>query len=401
MASDGPSTRNEQRQAVKRLRRQLRARQRADGEINPLAMAPLALRAEEAGQARPWRWSSGRLTFFNRKPGSRHDSPVVQLTPLATETLPAAFVSRMISDPPGTVSGAVYRNDGKIVPEFLAYDELTQHRRLRRVNPPVVERARIEDAAWIDGTCIYVGPLASHFGHFLLESLARAWYLIQADPSLPILFHGWNEKPNFPPFVSVFLEALGVNPSRIRIVAGRDVRVGNLILPSSQFWQGVSASPGMCVVFDHLREKMLRSRTSSTRTPPKVYLSRRGLGGTRASGDAREVIANEEEAEALFRGRGYEILRPELLPIEEQVAIVANATHVAGPSGSALHLMLFNANPQARLVELRTKRAYNQLLISAIRGNEAFHVSCETKKGATGHTNLDMDVVERALREID
>jgi capsular polysaccharide biosynthesis protein len=83
------------------------------------------------------------------------------------------------------------------------------------------------------------------------------------------------------------------------------------------------------------------------------------------------------------------------------VAIVANATHVAGPSGSALHLMLFNASPQARLIELRTKRAYNQLLISAIRGNEAFHVSCETKKGATGHTNLDMDVVERALREID
>lgn len=301
MASDGPSTRIAQRRAVKRLRRQLRARQRtqAGGEINPLAMAPSAQRAEEAGRANHWRWSSGRLTFFNRRPGSHHHSPVVQFTPLATETLPAAFVSKMISDPPGTVSGAVYRNDGTIVPEFLAYDELMQHRRLRRVNPPVVERARIEDAELIDGTCIYVGPLASHFGHFLLESLARAWYLIQADPSLSILFHGWNEKPNFPPFVSVFLEALGVNPSRIRIVAGRDVRVGNLILPSSQFWQGVSASPGMCVVFDHLREKMLRSRTSSTRTPPKVYLSRRGPGGTRASGEAREVIANEEEAEVL------------------------------------------------------------------------------------------------------
>jgi hypothetical protein len=36
--------------------------------------------------------------------------------------------------------------------------------------------------------------------------------------------------------------------------------------------------------------------------------------------------------------------------------------------------MLFNANPQARLVELQ---------------------------GATGHTILHMDVVERALREID
>ena len=271
----------------------------------------------------------------------------------------------------------------------------------RRVNAPVVERARIEEAARMDGTCIYLGPLSSHFGHFLLESLARAWYLIEAEPSLPILFHGWSEELTLTSFASAFLTALEVDPSRIRIVAGRDVRVGRLVLPSSQFWQGVSASPGMCVVFDHIREKMLRARTGSAQTPAKVYLSRRGLGGTRASGEAREVIANEEEAEALFRGRGYEILRPQSVPIEEQVAIVANATHGAGPSGSALHLMLFNANLQARLIELRTKPAFNQLLISAIRGNEAFHVSCHTKKGSPGHMIIDMDVVERAVREID
>ena len=112
------------------------------------------------------------------------------------------------------------------------------------------------------------------------------------------------------------------------------------------------------------------------------------------------MIRNEEEAETFFRGQGYEILQPELLAFEEQVAIVANATHVAGASGSALHMMLFNANPQARLIELRTRPAVNQLLIGAIRGCEGFHVSSLAEGGLPDQMLLDMDVVERAVREI-
>jgi capsular polysaccharide biosynthesis protein len=131
-----------------------------------------------------------------------------------------------------------------------------------------------------------------------------------------------------------------------------------------------------------------------------VYFSRRGLHEVPAAGTVGSAVENEEEAEALFRRAGYEILRPELLTIEEQLAIVANATHVAGTSGSALHLMMFNANPRARLIELRTRAAVNQLLIGAIRGHEAFHISCRSKNGSPDGIVLDMDVVERAMREI-
>ena len=136
-------------------------------------------------------------------------------------------------------------------------------------------------------------------------------------------------------------------------------------------------------------------------TPDKVYLTRRGIGGRRANGSPRAVISNEDEAEALFRRKGYEIVRPETLPFEEQVAIVANATHVAGPSGSALHLMLFNDNPRTKLIELRTKPAVNQLLISAIRSAAAFHIWSATSESSPERTVLDLSVVERAVQEID
>lgn len=145
---------------------------------------------------------------------------------------------------------------------------------------------------------------------------------------------------------------------------------------------------------------MLQIRPHKGRTPAKVYLSRRAFEAERAIVRPNAVIRNEEEAETFFRGQGYEILQPELMDFEDQVAIIANATHVAGPSGSALHMMLFNANPRARLIELMTKPTVNQLLISSIRGYEAFHISSLVQDGVPGPMLLDMDAVERAAREI-
>lgn len=356
-------------------------------------------RLVEEGQARPWRWTIDGVTYFNRKPGIAH-LPVVERVPLVAETIASAVVSGMLHPTlaPGTYSGAVYRADRRIVPEFLEYDALTAHRVPKRVNAAIVEPARVAQAEAIDGTCVYLGPLAAHFGHFLLESLPRAWYLKEADPATLLLFHARAERVPLAPFFVAILEALDIDPSRIRL-ASRDKVVSRLVLPASQLWQGIKASPGMCVIFDHIRERMKKRRTQAGPTPRKVYFTRRSLGAVKAPERPRAVIANEEEAEILFRDLGYEIMRPETLPFEEQVAIVANATHVAGASGSALHLMLFNDNPRAKLIELRTKVAANQLLISAIRGNAAFHI-WSTRESSPDKAVLDMEVIERAMREI-
>ena len=53
-----------------------------------------------------------------------------------------------------------------------------------------------------------------------------------------------------------------------------------------------------------------------------------------------------------------------------------------------------------QLIELRMKRAANQLLISAIRGNAAFHIWSATQDSSPDKASLDMDVIERARREI-
>jgi hypothetical protein len=45
----------------------------------------------------------------------------------------------------------------------------------------------------LNGTAIYGGMLMNHFGHFLVEAMARLWF-IRERPELPILWH-WIDLP--------------------------------------------------------------------------------------------------------------------------------------------------------------------------------------------------------------
>ncbi|TAJ97220.1 MAG: glycosyltransferase family 61 protein [Reyranella sp.] len=402
------NTPRDERKRRRRLRRRMLAAENSLGllewrELSSILHEPRGQRPEPPMEepSKSGKWLIGGPIYFHKRRAIL--SPAVETIPMTAEPISSAFVSghRHPTLPPAThYAGAVYRDDRRIVSEFLEYDSLTGHRVPRRTNPPVIEEARVRQAPRLDGTCIYMGPLSDHFGHFLLESMQRAWYLTEADPSALLLFHRRSEQANLPPFARIILAALDVDVARIRITMN-DVLVSRLVLPASQFWQGIKASPGMGIAFDHVRERILKRRAGRPPTPAKVYFSRKSLSPERMSGRSRAVISNEEEAEALFRKRGYEILQPETLPFEEQVALVANATHVAGTSGSALHLMLFNDNPRTRLIELRTKPAVNQLLISAIRPSAAFHIWSLAKDSSRETAILDMEVVDQAVRQID
>ena len=386
-------------------------------------------KAERRRPKREWKSTNGSLTFFNRNPELGY-KPVIGDVPLVAETLRDAFLSgdndpaatqrskvagllsgigdqlgglfsRSGGSPPPSVrSRAVYRGDGSLIPEYLEQNRLAQTRFPERIKSPTVTLAHMKAAPVIEKPCIYLGDLRDHFGHFLLESLARAWCLEQADAATALLFHGSTEPERLGSFAHDIFRALGGSLSRIKVVRA-DLRVGHLIVPKSQYWAGLKASPGMCVVFDRIRETMARGRTNRGATPTRVYFTRRNLASEPEPPWHRRPILNEDEAEAVFRKRGFEILAPESLPFEDQVAIAANATHIAGASGSALHLVLFNGNPRTRLIELRTKHAVNQLMINTIRGVQGFHIWCVKGPVSPLHKVLDIDAVERALEEID
>src|SRR4051794_33194288 len=57
------------------------------------------------------------------------------------------------------------------------------------VEPAATELTATEPERVIDEEVVYLGWCFQHFGHFLMETLARTWILDEIDPSVKVIFH--------------------------------------------------------------------------------------------------------------------------------------------------------------------------------------------------------------------
>ena len=100
-----------------------------------------------------------------------------------------------------------------------------------------------------------------------------------------------------------------------------------------------------------LREWVLRIAGRGSRpVEPKVYVSR-ALGAL-ANPDYRR-LTNELDVEALARTRGYAVVYPETLTLEEQIRVFSGARCIMGASGSGMLNAAF-APAGARVVDLES-----------------------------------------------
>ncbi len=362
---------------------------------------------------RDWARIAPNIRTFNLDPRARaHLSDLVRDVPMEVKLVRDAFVSRreVVNSADGVKFartsdwyslGAVYES-GQLLPEFT---QRAGYYPGKFRDPPAMEGARIAAAEIIEDPAIYMGPLHGHFGHFLLESLGRAWALRDHGRGLKVVFHfanfaGGDLTPSvlekrLPPFVLNSLATLGVGLEQV-ILANRDLRFRRLLLPTNQLWLMLYCGPGAMAVYDHIRESLGPARTQG---PRRIYLTRRRLD----LGDGRKTpksIGNEEEIERLFLARGFEIVAPETLSLLDQARLIAGATHMAGSTGSAMHMAVFNNRPETRVISLDWRDVRSQYMIEAARGCEAAHISCLAGLDARGARVLDVDMIDRALGDL-
>lgn len=364
------------------------------------------------------RVDEGRIAYFNPV---EIEAPQIEDIPFSAQVIARGFVSGRTVDR-GTLggnrhaSGAVYDGEGRLLPEFVERDERSRDRFTPNSNPLTIDAVRRANAVRLAGRHVYLGELKGHFGHFLLESLARAWYLIE-NPSAQVIFHH-RVRPRLRQrsFWAPTFESLALEFSRITF-ANEDLIVDQLIMPSCQYWNRWKASPGFVRVFDHMRQNIAAKWRGNRDFPEKLYLTRRQYEKAQARANAarspqqqqaayQKMISNEEVAEALFAKRGFAVVVPEALSFEHQVMMISNATHIAGPAGSALHMILFNPNPEAKVIMLDTrsisnqKYIANQVWVETLRGVRGYHISCVKSRDENGVPAIDAAIVEQALSHI-
>ncbi|WP_148613041.1 glycosyltransferase family 61 protein [Nocardioides rubriscoriae] len=292
--------------------------------------------------------------------------------PLRTEDGPQRWIRGAVHDADGTLVRASQRRwHGDRLNPIAADPE--------QVDPPT-------DVRRLEGTWLYAGHVAGHFGHFLLEHLTNLW----PDPAdLPPLAgvlahrpargpltdpHRRLQTPRLAPWQHDLMTLAGYDPAGLRVVHGRDLRVERLVVPSR---------PVLLKRWAHEEAVRLWQRVSGavgTRGPDRrVYLSRTRFHAEDSAERARTEAEDDARLDARFAAAGFAVVHPETLSIAEQVAAVRGAEVLAGLSGSALHLSVFAA-PGTRVLTLGDRRSPTrptkaQVVVDAACGHETAFVA--------------------------
>ena len=192
---------------------------------------------------------------------------------------------------------------------------------------PAVEKSEQPEA-------IYAGPLYVHYGHFLLESLARAWYAHQ-HPDVPVVWagaHNW-QAVELSPWQAEILDILGItNPTRI---VADPVRVR------------AAARPGYRLPLR--RQVPPRARRSSwAGTRDRCRFRDTEIVAVPQHGGQQRPRPELRGDRTAARVRRVDLARPEALSMRQQLDHLARASIVAGEEGSAFHSLVLLKNVAAK-----------------------------------------------------
>lgn len=190
------------------------------------------------------------------------------------------------------------------------------------------------------GTYLYAGLSHDHFGHFLLESLARVWALGQNDvvPDGLVLpaRKGMEMGPPLPRRLGALVQRFcGDLPVHI---IKEPTRIDRLILPSAGFGHGpwLAGTPAFRrYVADRLADLPVDGAE-------RLYLSRSRLHR------ADQRVDREDEIEAMMEAAGYFVLHPEKYHLDVQLGVMRAARYIVGADGSAFHLVPFAMRRDAK-----------------------------------------------------
>ena len=186
-------------------------------------------------------------------------------------------------------------------------------------------------------TMVYGGPIISHYGHFLLTSLARLW----AMDGTPALFHSNPEIfAHGAPFIRDILATTTLTRDNA-FSPMHPTRIKRLLVPDASIIEQLRVSPTYA---DDARRVGAAFAETGRFTAKNYYVSKTRLSVAVARLEGEDVI------ERAFADRGFEIVYPETLSVADQVSLFRNAATVAGTVGSAFHTVALVPDAKGRRV---------------------------------------------------
>lgn len=326
------------------------------------------------------------------------DSTLVKKISKRTDVIsgqpPVVWLSRVIAHPAYT---GLYDETGALIPDssiFVMPPNAPQFVRDKfQVNPKGYEPRNIDvsDLVESDTDVVFGGAAHAHYGHQLLDGLNRLWFhcdlpTLYLDAHLQI--HG--NKPHVQ-------ELLTLGRPRTIYQLSRPTLFKRVLMPHSAIQSAFTIYSNADCEHLHIANSALEQ--AKRPVARKIYLSRRGV--------ANRTCHGEEELEQRLSDCGFDIIRPETLPVIEQIALFNRAKWIVGPGGSAFHNILFKKRGRrVRTVQLTwLPPNLRYPLIDRIKGHRSFYaqtmvVEAHDEGPRFNETRLDIDRTMAVLRSI-
>ncbi len=208
---------------------------------------------------------------------------------------------------------------------------------------------------------IYGGIFFMHWGHFLLENLQRLWYAKKSK--LPIVWIGVNgatyTPSQFKPWQNELFQILGIDNEHI------------FLTEPTQFAKVHFPEPGSGIS-THIHPEQahfLRNHHHEPISGKYVYFSRAKI----------RSCANEDKVELLLKKRGWRIVYPEKLSVEQQLKAMGTAEVCFMIGGSAQHSLLLSKQLQTRFVVIPREHGHTYNII-ANHSSDNYHIFHAGKK---------------------
>ena len=238
-------------------------------------------------------------------------------------------------------------------------------RRLGAGRDPTPGEALAEPEPVETGPTLYIGLLALHYGHFVINTLPHLWPLVGWTGRRPkLLCHVEPGSWNGVPFLAAILGRLGLGPDDL-VAFDRPVRLADVLVPEPALHEQASVHAVCGDLYRRVGEGFWDPSEVDSESRP-AYLAKTRL----TSGITR--LINEDALAAELDRHGVEIVHPERLDFGAQVRLLSRRRIVLGTVGSAFHTSVFAA-PRRRLVGLNWQPALNANfpLLDGLNGTRA------------------------------
>lgn len=232
-----------------------------------------------------------------------------------------------------TFTGGVYNQSGKLVTNSLRQQIGHKGPDPFPQRSPTSYDVSLKFVNYKLGRFLYLGFYTEHYGHFLLETLARLWAVKQGcyDGFVFNEFVIPRQSSGVSNLAKDCFESFGIDASKILIVE-ESVMFEVLDVPNSQFYIGNRAHPRYIDIY---REISSNLNSNCSGVDLRVYISRSALN------KRRRKVVNEVLIEEAFKAYGFVVVHPQTLSFREQLGLLAKTDILAGLDGSGLHNCVF------------------------------------------------------------